>query len=140
MECCKCGKTGHLAKDCRVAVRGIVEHEGEEAISWACMIDSEFNDRNVAGGWRSIPKTSMAGRKQKMKHIGEMNLEELESAMDVHRFTVHIHADGPGEGCGMGKLEVHAVLVITKLAEQLLALAFAIPRRKLQEHQPCNQA
>jgi hypothetical protein len=78
-ECYKCGKTGHLAKDCRVAIRGIDEEE--EAISWACMIDAEFSDLNVAGEWESIPEKSVTRQNEEMKHVGEMTLEELESAI-----------------------------------------------------------
>ena len=63
-ECSKCGKTGHLAKDCRVAVQGVDERKGEEATSWACVIDSEFNDLNVVGEWKSIPEKSMAGQEK----------------------------------------------------------------------------
>ena len=52
-----------MAKGCRVAIRGIDNNE-EEAISWACMIDSEFNDLNVAGEWEAIPDEKSKDREK----------------------------------------------------------------------------
>ena len=78
-ECYKCGKTGHLAMDCRVPIRGVDEEE--EAISWACMIDAEFNDLNVAGDWDPIPEKSVAEPRHEKRTIDEMTLKELENAI-----------------------------------------------------------
>lgn len=68
-------------KDCRAAVRGVDDYNEGEAISWACMIDSEFSGRSVLGESEPIPDKSMAEQKTEMTHLGEMTLEELENAI-----------------------------------------------------------
>ena len=68
-------------KDCRALIRGIDEHKQEEAISWACMIDAEFNDLSAAGGWDPIPEKSVTERRNERRAVDEMTLEDLESAI-----------------------------------------------------------
>ena len=71
-----------MAKDCRVAIRGIDDYDEEEAISRACMTDSEFNDLSVAGEWEATrDDKSKAGQGKAKKGIDEMTLEELENAI-----------------------------------------------------------
>ena len=71
-----------MAKACRVAIGGVDEYEEEAAISWACMIDEEFNVLNVTREWESIPEqTSTAGQGQGTTGINEITLGELESAI-----------------------------------------------------------